>query len=140
MSIWRRNVKYKLCKRILVIVLLMSFWKNPVYGEPPTTQTQNSEESGMRHYSDSEIDVLIEDLTVAAEDAIEQAAAEAARAATLASLEREMASVADVQRLQGENSRLKQSRIKVAVVTGVICLFGGLAVGAGGILILQGGR
>jgi hypothetical protein len=136
MSTWRRNVRYRLCKRILVIVLLMSFWKNPVYGEPPTTQETTSNESGMRLYSDSEIDVLIEDLTVAAEEAIERAAAEAARAATLVSLEREAVAIQETQRLQGENSRLKQSRIKTAV----ICFLSGLVIGTGGILILQGGR
>jgi methylmalonyl-CoA mutase cobalamin-binding subunit len=92
----------------------------------------------MRLFSDSEIDVLIEDLAVAAEEAIERAAEEAARAAALASLEREMASVAETQRLQGENRRLKQSRIKTAVVTGVICFFGGLVVGTGSVLIFGG--
>jgi hypothetical protein len=84
--------------------------------------------------------LLIEDLTGAAREAIEQAAAEAARAAALASLNREMAAMAEAQRLQGENSRLKQSRVKTAVLTGVICFFGGLAVGAGGIALLQGVR
>jgi hypothetical protein len=130
MSIWRRNVKYRLCKRILAIVLLMSFWKIPVYGEPPTTQTLNSEESGMKRYSELEIDALIEDLTGAAHEAIEQAAAEVARAAALAALKREAAAIREAQRLQGENSRLKQSRVKTAIVTGVICFFGGLAVGS----------
>jgi hypothetical protein len=86
------------------------------------------------------VDTLIEDLTEAAHEAIEQAAAEAAKAAALASLSREMAAVSEAQRLQGENSRLKQSRVKTAVVTGLICFFGGLAVGAGGITILQGVR
>jgi hypothetical protein len=135
-------VKYKPYRRILATVLLMSFWKIPVYGEPQTTQTQNSDESGMRQYSEyevdclAELDLLIEDLTGAAHEAIEQAA----RAAALASLERELAAVTEAQRLQGENSRLKQSRMKTAVVTGVICFFGGLAVGTGGILILQGVR
>jgi hypothetical protein len=89
-------------------------------------------------YTESEVDTLIEDLTGAAHEAIEQAAAEAARAAALASLEREMAAMAEAQRLQGENSRLKQSRVKTAVVTGVICFFGGLAVGAGTTAILMG--
>jgi hypothetical protein len=83
---------------------------------------------------------LIEDLTGAAHEAIEQAAAEAARAAALASLERELAAVSEAQRLQSENSRLKQSRVKTAVVTGAVCFFGGLALGAGGIAILQGAR
>jgi hypothetical protein len=92
----------------------------------------------MKRYSELEVDTLIEDLTGAAHEAIEKAAAEAARAAALASLERELAAVSEAQRLQGENSRLKQSRVKTAVVTGVICLFGGLAIGAGGVLIIGG--
>jgi hypothetical protein len=86
------------------------------------------------------VDTLIEDLTGAAHEAIEQAAAEAARAAALASLEREAAAIREAQRLQGENSHLKQSRVKTAVVTGLICFFSGLAAGAGGIAILQGAR
>jgi hypothetical protein len=84
--------------------------------------------------------LLIEDLTGAAHEAIEKAAAEAARAAALASLDREMAAMAEAQRLHSENNRLKQSRVKTAVVTGVVCFFGGLAIGAGGIAILQGVR
>jgi hypothetical protein len=84
------------------------------------------------------VDTLIEDLTGAAHEAIEQAAAEAARAAALASLERELAAVSEAQQLQGENSRLKQSRVKTAVVTGVVCFFGGLAVGAGTTAIFAG--
>jgi hypothetical protein len=146
MSIWRRNVRLRYYKKILAAALLMSFWRIPVFGEPPTMQTRNSEESGTRQYSESEVDclakldLLIEDLTGAAHDAIEQAAAEAARAAALASLEREMKALAEAQRLQGENSQLKQSRVKTAVITGVICFFGGLAAGAGGIAILQGVR
>jgi hypothetical protein len=71
------------------------------------------------------VDTLIEDLTTAAHEAIEQAAAEAARAAALASLDREMAAMAEAQRLHDENSRLKQSRVKTAIITGVICFFGG---------------
>jgi hypothetical protein len=123
----------------------MNFWKIPVYGEPQTTQTQNSKESEMRRYSEYEMDTLIEDLTGAAEEAIEQAAAEASlavrralRAAALASLERESTAIREAQRLQGENSRLKQSRVKTAIVTGAICFFGGLAIGAGTTAILMG--
>jgi hypothetical protein len=86
------------------------------------------------------VDTLIEDLTGAAVEAIEQAAAEAARAAALASLEREAAAVREAQRLHSENSRLKQSRAKTAVATGAVCFFGGLAIGAGGAMILQGAR
>jgi hypothetical protein len=100
----------------------------------------SSEESGTRRYSDLEVDTLIEDLTGAAEEAIERAAAEAAKAATLASLEREAATIREAQRLQGENGALRKSRVKMAIITGVICFFGGLAVGAGGIALLQGAR
>jgi hypothetical protein len=131
-------MKYRLCGKILIIVLLTSFWKIPLYGEPQTTQTRNSDESGMRQYSESEVDTLIEDLTVAAHEAIEQAAAEAARAAALASLEREAAAIREAQQLQDENNRLKQDRVKTAIATGLICLFGGFVVGAGGVLIIGG--
>ncbi|MDR2434241.1 MAG: ABC transporter permease [Treponema sp.] len=131
-------MNYRLCRRILATVLLMSFWKIPVFGEPPIAQTQNSGESGMKQYSELEVDTLIEDLTGAAHEAIEQAAAEAARAAALASLDREMAAMAEAQRLHSENSRLRESRVKTAVITGVVCFFGGLAIGAGTTAILAG--
>jgi hypothetical protein len=140
MSIWRRGVSYRSYRRILIIVLWMSCWKNPVYGEQRITPLTNFSESGVRLYSDSEIDALIEDLSEAAEEAIEQAAGEAARAAALLSLERETAAVRDAARLREENSGLRRGKVKAAVVTGVICFLGGLAVGAGGIAILQGVR
>jgi hypothetical protein len=98
----------------------------------------SSDGSGTRRYSEYEVDTLIEDLTGAAHEAIEQAAAEAAKAAALASLERGAAAIREAQRLQGENSRLKQSRVKTAVVTGLICFFGGLAIGAGTTAIFTG--
>jgi hypothetical protein len=101
---------------------------------PPPT----SSESGTRRFSESEVDILIEDLTMAAVEAIEQAAGEAAKAAALASLEREAAAVREARRLQGENRRLQQSRVKTAIMTGVICFFGGLAIGAGTTVILTG--
>jgi hypothetical protein len=113
---------------------------------------QNSEKSGTKRYSELEVDTLIDDLTAAAHEAIEQAAAEAARAATLASLEREAAlmqaqaeairEAARIQenadRLQGENKSLKKSRVKTAIVTGLICFFGGAATGALIINIIPG--
>jgi hypothetical protein len=116
----------------------MSFLRIPVFGEPQITQTQNSDGSGTRQYSELEVDTLIEELTGAAHGAIEQAAAEAARASALASLERELAALSETQRLQGENSKLKRNRVQTAVVTGLICFFGGLAIGAGGMLIIGG--
>jgi hypothetical protein len=50
------------------------------------------------------VDTLIEDLTGAAHEAIEQAAAEAAKVAALASLEREATAIREAQHLQRENS------------------------------------
>jgi hypothetical protein len=84
------------------------------------------------------VDTLIEDLTGAAHEAIEQAAAEAARATALASLERELQAVREAQSLREENGVLRKSRVKTAVVTGVICFFGGLAIGAGTTAVVAG--
>jgi ABC-type transporter Mla maintaining outer membrane lipid asymmetry permease subunit MlaE len=114
----------------------------------------NTTEGLTRFYSDTEVGELIEELSDAAEDAIEQAAAGAAKAATLASLEREAAllqaraaAVREASRLQAEVLRwqeecqdAKKAGVKTAVITGVICFFGGLVVGVSGVLILQGGR
>jgi hypothetical protein len=101
----------------------------------------------MRLYSDSEIDLLIEDLTQAAEEAIERAAAEAAKAASLASLDREAGAVREATHLQAEAIRWREEYqtaqkqgVKNTVITGVICFLGGLVVGAGSVLILGGVR
>jgi hypothetical protein len=109
----------------------------PVFGDPPTAPLMDSSENGMRRHNDYEVDTLIEELTVAAVAAIEQAAGEAAKAAALASVEREASivqaqalAVRDTALLQGENRRLKQGRAKTAIVTGVVCFLGGFAVGA----------
>jgi hypothetical protein len=68
-------------------------------------------------------------------EAIEQAAAETARAAALASLGWELAAVSEAQRLQGE-----YSRVKTSVVTDLVCFLGGLTIGTGGVMIIQGAR
>jgi hypothetical protein len=115
---------------MLAIVLLLSFWRIPAYGGPPTTPPLTSSENGTRLFSEYEVDALIEDLTEAAAAAIEQAAAEAARATALASLEQEAAAVRNARQLQEENDRLRRGRIQAAVVTGVVCFFAGFAVGA----------
>jgi hypothetical protein len=88
---------------------------------------------------------LIEELSEAAEEAIERAAAEAAKAAVLASLEREASlaqarslAIREAQRWQGEYRNARSAGIKTAVITGVICFFGGLAVGAGTVAIIGG--
>jgi hypothetical protein len=137
MSIWRYSVRLRYYRRLLAVVLLVSFWTIRVYGEPQTTPLMNSEESGTRRYSESEVDTLIEELNEAAHEAIEQAAGEAARAASLASLKRESSllqakelAIREAQRLEEENSVLRKDIVQTAIITGVVCFFGGLAFGA----------
>ncbi|GHV93060.1 hypothetical protein AGMMS50268_35630 [Spirochaetia bacterium] len=91
-------------------------------------------------YTELEVDTLIEDLTEAAEEAIERAAAEAAKAAALAGIEREAAALREAQRWERDYRDAKSRGVKNAVITGVICFFSGLVIGAGGVLIIQGGR
>jgi len=95
-------------------------------------------------YTDSEIDLLIDDLTVAALEAIEQAAGEAARAAFLASLEREAAALRETQRWRLEAELQKQAlaeakaagRKKIWLAIG-ISVVSGLAVGVTGTLLIR---
>ena len=90
----------------------------------------------MRYYSDLEVELLIDDLTVIALEAIEQAAGEAARAAFLQSLEREAEAMreaarqqAEAQRLRSEAEILRRAGIRNAVITGIVCFLGGLVIG-----------
>ena len=105
----------------------------------------------MRFWSDTEVDwkaelsLLIDDISEAAYEAIETAAAEAARAAALAALEREAAAIREAAHQQAEALRwrleaeLRQQAIaeakrtgrKNAVITGLACLLGGLFIGIG---------
>jgi hypothetical protein len=78
------------------------------------------------------------ELSEAAENAIQQAAAEAARAEALASLDRETAALAEARQWEGEYRAARKKGVKAAVVTGVICFFAGCALGTGTMLILQG--
>ena len=104
----------------------------------------NSEESGTRLYSESEVDQIIDELSTAAEEAIEQAAGEAAKAATLVSLEREAQALQEAQRwrveaetnLQGIQAAKRAGR-KNAVIAGLACFLGGLVVGVGGTLLMR---
>jgi len=99
----------------------------------------------MRLYSGSEIDLLIDEISEAAYEAIEQAAGEAARAAFLASLEREALLLqaraqqqreAERWRIEAENNLLaikaaKRTGVKNTVLGVAIGVLGGLAVGVG---------
>jgi hypothetical protein len=125
------------CGKITAIVILMSFWTRfPVSGVPPMEQAPISGNEEMILYSDSEIDLLIEELTVAAQEAIEKAAGAAARAAALASLEREAAAIAEAAhvRIEAQNweaaySGEKTAAIRKMIIAGALCFAGGFAVG-----------
>ena len=98
------------------------------------------------------MDLLIDDISEAAYEAIETAAAEAARAAALAALEREAAAIREAAHQQAEAQRwrleaelrqqtiaeAKKAGVKNAVITGLACLLGGLALGVTGTLIIGG--
>jgi len=99
------------------------------------------------------VDTLIEELTEAALEAIEQAAAEAAKAMALSMLEREAAAMreATLQQAEALRWRLEAERqikavkdakrvgIKNAIIAGAVCLLGGLVIGISG-TIYFGGR
>jgi hypothetical protein len=78
--------------------------------------------------------LLIDEITEAALEAIEQAAGEAARAAVLSMVEREAAMLRENQRLKLEAEALRRNRILI----GVISFVGGLFVGVTGTLIIGG--
>jgi hypothetical protein len=106
----------------------------------------------MRFYSDLEVDLLIEEITLAALEAIEQAASEAARAAILASLERETYAIREAWQQQAEALRwrleadlqrqavtqAKQAGRKNTLLAAVIGILGGLALGVGGTIYIGG--
>ena len=110
-------------------------------------------EEGTRLYSDSEVLTLIDEISAAAFEAIERAAAESAKAAALAGLERESALLREAAlrqadavfwRLQAETNaaavaEVKRTGIKNTCIAGAICLFSGLALGFGS-SIFFGGR
>jgi hypothetical protein len=138
-------MKYRNCGKIIAIVMLLTFLTIPVFGEPPTAHGTITTEGSTKFYSDTEVSNLIEELSEAAEAAIERAAGEAARAAALASLEREASllqakalAIRDAQHWQAEYRDAKKAGIKTTVITGVICFFGGLVLGAGTVAIIGG--
>ena len=143
----------------LTIVILLSFLKYLAFGEPLTTQYPILNEDGTRFYSNSEIDLLINDLAAVAVESIEKAAAEAAKAASIAALEREAAllqaralALREAANHQAEALRwrieaeanlqqitqIKKSGIKNTFLAGAICLLCGLAFGVGTTLTIGG--
>ena len=77
------------------------------------------------------MEALIEELTAAAEEAIENAAARAAKAASLAALDREAAAVAEARRLRGEAEAAKKSGVRNVIMAALICFAGGFVLGSG---------
>ena len=148
----KNRLRLKSCGKIIAVVLLMTFLKFPMFAEQPTEQAQNLKESGTRLYSDSEVDLLIDEVSQAALEAIEQAAGEAAKAAVLSVIEREALLLqakaealreAQKWRTQAEINAMavkeaKKNGTKNAIITGLVCLLGGLVIGVGGTLIIGG--
>ena len=143
---WKSKLKSRPCERITAIVILMSFLTTfPMFAEQPMEQPPNLNESGMRLYSDSEVELLIDEISVAALEAIEQAAGEAAKAAVLSVIEREAVAIheAALQQAEALRWRLEAERqikavaetrrkgIKNAIIAGAVCLFSGLILGIG---------
>jgi hypothetical protein len=122
-------MRYRNCGKITAIVMLLSFSTTAAFGEQPTTVLNNSGNGETKFYSEGEVQGIVDELSTAAEDAIERAVGEAAKAAVLASLEREAAAVALAQDWQNEYLAAKRKGVKTAVIAGGICFFGGLAVG-----------
>jgi len=133
----KNKLKFGNCRRIIAIGLLMSCLKFPMSAEPLTGQQTNLSESGTIYYSDLEVELLIDELTVIALEAIEQAAGEAARAAFLQSLEREAEVLRENQRLRNEAEILRKAGIRNNVLIGVLCFVGGLAVGITGTVLIS---
>jgi regulator of protease activity HflC (stomatin/prohibitin superfamily) len=75
------------------------------------------------------VDLLIEDLSVAAKEAIERAAGEAAKAAALASVEREAAAMREAARWRLEAETARRAGMKNTIIAALIGTLGGLALG-----------
>jgi len=142
----KSKLKLRLCGKITLIVLLLNLLiPYQVYAEPPMEQSVNLSGNEMKLYSDLEVNKLINEISEAALEAIEQAAGEAAKAAVLASLEREAAALREAQRwrLEAEKrqqviTETKKAGTKNAVIAGLICFLCGLAVGVGGTIAMRG--
>ena len=89
----------------------------------------------MKFWSDLEVELLIDEISEAALEAIEQAAGEAARAAVWSMLEREAALLRETQRLRIEAEGMRTQGRKNTVITGLVCFIGGLFIGVSGTLL-----
>jgi len=133
-----RKNKWRLknCEKIIAVVLLMTFLKFPMYAEPQTEQLPNSSENETKRYSDLEVRELIDEISEAALEAIEQAAGEAAKAAVLSVLEREALALREAEqwRIQADINALavkeaKKQGVKNTIIAALIGIVGGFFVG-----------
>jgi len=146
MKSWVRKLGKKGMKLCLVLPLIFSMnWMG--YAMPHTEPGPISMPELERYYSDSELQTLIREIAEAAHQAIEVAAGEAARVATLAGLEREATaqvkakeSLLRMIELEGtlveERAAFRRKTIKVSLLT----FLGGFAVGLVGMAMTTGGR
>ena len=105
----------------------------------------------MKRYNDYEIDLLIDEITEAALEAIERAAGEAAKAATLAAVEREAEAYREAAYMQAEAQRwrlqaeanlnaigqAKKAGTKNTIIAALVGVFGGLVFGIGGTIAMS---
>ena len=133
-----RKNKWRLknCEKIIAVVLLMTFLKFPMYAEPQTEQLPNSSENETKRYSDLEVRELIDEISEAALEAIEQAAGEAAKAAVLSVLEREALALREAEqwRIQADINALafkeaKKQGVKNTIIGVLLGIVGGFFVG-----------
>ena len=144
----KKRLNCRICRKMLSIVMLLSFLKFQAFAEPLIMPPMNLNEGGMRLYTDfeigsTELTSLIDEISEIAIEAIEKAAAEAARAAALAGLEREAAALFEAERWRREATlnlqrvekakRTGRKNTVIAVLAGIV---GGLAIGVSGTLII----
>jgi predicted transcriptional regulator len=131
-------MSYGFCKKIIAIALALNFLMTmPVFAEQQTMLLTNLTENETRQWSELEVNALIDDLTQAAHEAIEQAAGEAAKAAAIAALENQAKALAEIARLQKEKSETRKNNIKNLIITGLSCFVAGTLFG-GGIIYFTG--
>jgi hypothetical protein len=89
------------------------------------------------------VDLLVDEISEAALEAIEKAAGEAAKAAVLSMVEREAVLLREMNRWRIEADiqtlavmQAKRNGTKNTIIAGLVCLLGGLAVGVTGTLII----
>jgi len=132
----RNKLRLRLYERIIAIVLLMIFLKYPMYAEQQTELPPNLKEKETRLYSDSEIETLIDEISAAALEAIEQAAGEAAKAAILSVIEREAEALREAAKWKNQADinalavkEAKRAGVKNTVIAALIGIVGGFFVG-----------